>query len=238
MFNLKVIPQITAAILLASAISLTAQTVSMETPTSQSVGRTSFVAYYGIPNYIIAVVENMSCDSFFLTTDNGTIVRDAIKKCEYTYKPELIDTFSGVKTFADTRIWYNRILDNDTIRFAEKQLKVRPIPFVAEIAGKNGRIGIEKVEKKRLLSSFLRMDALNTGYSASLNVDRFKVTAFRCSTMVYEKEFKNGWQTNYKTFASELSMLESGDLVIFEDIYYTYFGGLELRADGIYLKIE
>lgn len=30
----------------------------------------------------------------------------------------------------------------------------------------------------------------------------------------------------------------TGDTVIFEDIYYTYFGDLELRVDGISIKLE
>ena len=231
---MNLIPQITAAILLASAISLTAQTVSMETPTSRSVGRTSFVAYLLANNDILAVVENMSCDSFFLTTDNGTIERDTTKRCYYKFRPERYSVDDTI-TYNFATIWYNKIVGKDTVRFAKKELWVEPWPFTALFGFEHGR---SIIKKEKVFDARLTIEALNTGLSAFCPIVRFKVYAYRCSTLLYEKEFKNGWQVNQKTFASDLLMLETGDKLIFEDIYYTYFGGLELRADGIYLTVK
>ena len=42
-----------------------------------------YIAYVGFENPMNVIIENLSCNSVFLTSDNGPITRDSVNGCRY-----------------------------------------------------------------------------------------------------------------------------------------------------------
>lgn len=182
-------------------------------------------AYLGIENDVIALVENESCDSFFLTTNLGTIKRDSLDHCKYMFRPN---------DFGIATISYNKVLNRDTIRFAERTIHIRAWPFIASIDGHTGYL---EIEKSRLLQTHLMVYALNTGLNAHLKIKGFTLQIKRCANVIYKKDFGTYDQATADFIAKDLADIRSGDLVIYSNIIYDYFG-FELQSENVVIFIK
>ncbi|MEI7587631.1 hypothetical protein [Runella sp.] len=182
-------------------------------------------AYLGVDNDVIALVENESCDSFFLKTDLGTIQRDSLDYCKYLFRPN---------DFGIATISYNKVLNGDTIKFAERKIHIKAWPFIASI---DGHTGYFEIEKSRLLQTHLMVYALNTGLNAHLKIKRFSLQVKRCANVIYKKDFEVYDQATVDLIVKDLSETRSGDLIIYSNIMYDYFG-FELQSENVVIYVK
>jgi hypothetical protein len=216
---------IIAFILLTS--NLYAQKVSLEVH-DMAAGQT-YYAYLLANNDIVAMVENLSCDSFFLTTNNGTIERDEKDNCVYHFRPE---------KWINTSIYYKKIVKKDTITFNERKVYVRPWPFMATFNGHiGGDKGILDLKKIKLIEGHITVESINTGLSAFCPIKSFNLKIKRCSKIIYEKDFKKYNREIIDNIHKDFAQLQSDDIVIFSKIYYDYFG-TDLESKDLIINVK
>ncbi|MBI3883942.1 MAG: hypothetical protein HY305_06995 [Sphingobacteriales bacterium] len=227
--TLKILTTILLFILSCTAFS---QTISLETSDAASGHSSVHFAYLLFSNRIKTTIENKNCDSFFLTTNNGTIEKDTAKRCEYIFYPEKDSANPAI-------IFYNKIINKDTIQFHKQEIWIHPFPFVATVSDipKNGNCAVY-MKKERFLNSSLRVEALNTGLDAFLPITDFKLTVFRDSIKILDREFREFNKTSFKFIEKELKEILPEDSILYSNIKYAYTSEYHYETDPIWIKIK
>lgn len=188
------------------------------------------VPYLGVNNQLKVVVEGKMCSEFMLTTNNGKIYRDSIENCVFIYNP-----VSQEKS----KISLATIIGRDTIVFKELILKVEPLPMKLTIGPFVTGFDCENtINKELLLSNRFGMESINMNISAYSKILSLEVNVVRSQERIYHRKFN---EYNFKTskeLQKDLQMIQPGDFVLLEKIFYRYFEGLDLVVDSIKLKVE
>jgi hypothetical protein len=163
------------------------------------------VLYYGIENPLDVVVENIKCNYFFITTDNGIITGE---NCNYTLKPE---------KYGLTNIFVKKITKKDTLLIGKKVFRVKKIPLpIAYIGGKN----CDSIHKNLLIASggiITRFD--NLDFDITIKIDKFSVIIFRDNTPIYKNTIKGNKFT--EELITEFKKLQPNDELIFYNMTIT-----------------
>jgi len=193
----------TLLFLLLYSLSIKAQSISLKIDDMASGQR--YEAYLLATNNIRAVIENESCDSFFLSTNNGTIKRLPESKCDYAFRPE---------KFKFATIFFHKTIGNDTIIFKEIKVKVKPWPFKPLLGSHLGKITAHYIlEKEEFLKKHISIASHNTGLSAFCKINSFSIMVMRQNELVYEKKFKKYNREIATSISNDLKLLKPWDIV-------------------------
>jgi hypothetical protein len=190
----------------------------------------SYKAYYPAENRLTVIVENISCDSLFLSTDNGKITKDINSKCSYVFIPDSLKF---------TTIFIKKINRNDTIIIGKREVFLKPFPFTV-LFGKyydGWKIQSFGITKEEVKSQVLTIEALNTGLDAKSIISELKIDIIRNNKSIYEKEYKNLKALYWKFSDEELSMIQLGDRIIIYDILYK-LGNADIKGDALVISIR
>lgn len=187
-----------------------AQIVAFDTQHKNDRG---YVATLSAHNHIITMVDGMTCDDFFLTTDNGVLYKDK-RNCTWSYVPHR-EHYGW--------IYFNKIVDGDTVVFHKKQLKIELMPFLPTFAP----FFSEKHEtlyltKEQFLSSRLYMSVHYNYYDKPVNLSSFEVQIMRGNEQLLNKRVDKIDYEVYMESVKWFNELEPGDTVTFSKIKYEY----------------
>lgn len=180
------------------------------------------ILYVGIDNQLDAVVENIKCGTFFLTTDNGKISGE---NCNFTILPDRV----GRAT-----IFLKKVNKKDTITIATREFRVKAIPNpIAKIAGKNfGTISaLELSAQIGIITVFENLDI-----DIKIPVTNYSVLILRDNTPIFTKNLTGNKLT--EDLKKEFLKLEPDDQVLFYNILATRPTGTIERLEPIDLKIN
>lgn len=162
--------------------------------------------YLGVDNPIEVVVENTSCDSIIVVSNNGQFTYS--NNCRYILKP--INT--GIALIS-----IYKINNNDTISLGSAKFRVKEIPTpTAHIYGSiNGKISKTKLVAANRIFAYLESFDIDLRFP----IIKYTTLILRNKKSIYYNEFEGG------RFPSELSeyflTLLPGDRVFFFDIVAT-----------------
>ena len=158
--------------------------------------------YENIDNPIQIAVENESCDSLIIETNNGEISGDS---CEYSIRPN--------KT-GEAVIYIKKKVNNDTILLGKRNFRVKRIPLpIPIIQGKSSGI----VNKE----FFNWQYEISTKYEyiflhINIKVEKYSVMIFRNNSPVFKEDVKGALFS--KAMQIEFQKLEAGDEVVFYNV--------------------
>jgi len=158
--------------------------------------------YLGIDNPISIAVENTSCDSLIIITDNGIIIRSGRS---YVWRPKEVG--KGI-------IWVWKLDNRDTIKVGGAEFRTEKIPNpTACIGGKKDG----KIDKNRLIAAGAIIPIIeNLDICINILVLNFTMIVMRNDTVIYSEEFKgNRLSDKAKDF---IKKLKEGDVVLFAKI--------------------
>lgn len=163
------------------------------------------ILYININNPIDAVVENISCDSIWITTDNGSIIKH--DRCSFFITPNKI----GKAT-----IYIHTIIDMDTVVINTFLFKVIEIKPSASLAGESGGL-----ISKQQLNALNRLNPYFEGIVCpSPKVTYYKVILMHGNDVLQVFEiFDNTFSPEMKT---AISALQKNDQIIFSSIKSTF----------------
>lgn len=168
-----------------------------------------------IDNPIIITVENMACDSIFLTIDNGTINferNDKNYKCFYVARP---------KEKGRAVIQIKKIVNGDTITIGSENYRVRNNPRVFARIGTFGEVEseIKKTTLAAQLGIYATLDYPNFPFSgeARFEILHYSIIFSRNNECIYSEEKCIG-PFFTKEFKDILKTLEENDIVLFHGI--------------------
>jgi hypothetical protein len=185
-----------------------------------------YYAYLLFENDIYVAIENESCESIFLITNNGKINKDKVNKCHFVFFPEKLET---------TNIYINKIQENDTFLVETKIIRIRLWPFTATINGYY-ETGFN-IPINKLANSSLVLTSINTGLSAKATIKNLEITIFRNSDLIYNKLISEVNSTHRFFSEEELKLVEPGDIIMYSNICYQY-GEYSFKAESISVKIK
>ncbi len=180
------------------------------------------ILYYGMENYIEAIVSNTPCKSIYLISDNGMFTKS--KGCGFFFKP----LRTGI-----AQIRVIKLLKKDTIEIGKSIFRIKDFPEpVAKVADKKGGT---------IRSADLRAQ---TGIIPSVeNIDicvNFLVTSF--TVMIIHKNdppiIRNIQGNLLSELRMEFSLLVEGDYVLFTKIKAKTPDGEELSLKPIEFVIS
>lgn len=164
-------------------------------------------------NHIIAMVDGMTCDDFFLTTDNGVLHKNT-RNCTWSYVP--YRQHYGM-------IYFNKIVDGDTVVFHEKRLQIglmKFVPIIAPYAAK--KYGTFYLQKDKFLASRIYMSVQHNYYDERVMLKSFRVQVRRNGEWLFGKNIDKIDYEIYMKTIKKFEKLESGDIVEFTKIKYEY----------------
>ena len=177
--------------------------------------------YQNFPISFAIKNEENSCETFYLTSNNGTIKRD---KCHYIITPSKLH---------QTEIAIFKIVKNDTTLFEKRRFYVKETPLpTAEVASKHGgKIG--KVELQVQMGVAARLKYFSG--DAKYNVTKYRILLMRDEKLI-------GTHLNIGSkFDDEvidlLRKIKPKDKVYFVDIYTKYIDGEEVKLNVIEFEI-
>jgi predicted nucleic acid-binding Zn finger protein len=177
--------------------------------------------YVGVDNPITAVVENCSCDSIVLTTDNGSIKRTG--NCQYLL---------SVKKTGKTKISVKRLAYVDTINVGYtlyNAVKV-PDPVVSLSGFKSGSM----INKALLRQGGLIPHLENFGFTPETRITEFKIVVLRQDSVLWCKKIIGNMIK--KELDDYIDELKESDVIIFCEIKATgHFGSLVLQPVQFYM---
>ncbi|HEX7844986.1 MAG TPA: GldM family protein [Chitinophagaceae bacterium] len=169
------------------------------------------VAYVGLDNPILCIAENISCDSIYVTTDNGSLTK--VNGCRYLYRP---------LTASNTRITVFKRASNNSLILSECILEVRNIPDpVATIGGYNG--GIIKKETLKSQIGIAATPPPSIGLDLKYRVESYAVTVIRKNELFFFTIVKGYFIT--EEIHKLIDSLQAKDVILFSMI-------TALKADG------
>lgn len=173
----------------------------------------NYAAELSVSNAIITMVDGMTCDDFFLTTDNGIIQKDD-RNCMWHYIPHKPNY--GM-------IYFNKIVDGDTVIFHKKRLQILLVEFVPTF----GPSLSEKKEtiyltKEQFMESSLSMYVRDSFYREKVMLSSVEVRVRRNDEYLFSKRINEVTQEIYAKNVKKFRKLEPGDIVIFTNIKYEY----------------
>lgn len=205
-------------LLLACCTQLQSQTIAFETQYKEDY--VGYSALLSVNNEIIAIVYGKDCKDFFLTTDNGTIERKE-GDCKWNYIPSKA---TGQHYHSKSKIFFNQIINGDTIIFHEKRLYIKPFRFLPVLASKfyPEKDKVLFATKEELRNVTLVMDALNTGYNMFTQVANFEFQIIRNNELFFSEKIKILKREDHEIYQKQFEELETGDIVKFINIQYKY----------------
>ncbi|MFK7951101.1 MAG: hypothetical protein AB8G11_26205 [Saprospiraceae bacterium] len=173
-----------------------------------------YAALLSVENELIAMVQGKDCDDFFLTTNNGIIERKE-EDCKWNYVPY---------KYQGSKIFFNEIVNGDTIVFHEKKIYIKPLRYVPVLPPYYvpEKYEILQLTKEELIKRTLVMDALNTNYSSSVAISSVEIHITRNNELIYVKAFKNMNRKDHDIYKKQFEHLKKGDIVEFKEIKYRY----------------
>jgi hypothetical protein len=172
-----------------------------------------YTAKLSTSNHIIAMVDGMTCDEFFLTTDNGVLYKSN-RNCTWSYVPYK-------QHYA--MIYFNRIVDGDTVVFHKKQLQIglmKFLPTFAPYASK--KCETFYLRKDKFLKSRLYMGVYHNYYDERVILKSFRVQIRRKEEWIFGKDINKIDYEIYMKTIKKFQDLEIGDVVEFTKIKYEY----------------
>lgn len=158
--------------------------------------------YAEIDNPLNAVVENLPCNSFFLTTDNGTINGN---ECLFNINPSDI----GVAT-----IVVKQKRENDTIIIGKSKFRVKEIPRpIAKIANMHGG----NIGKNELAAQLLIFPELEIELQIHIEITSYSSTVIHNGQVIYSENNKSGNLS--ASLKSAINSLAPKDQILFYNIY-------------------
>jgi hypothetical protein len=188
-----------------------------------------YTAYVKSNNKITAFIENESCDSFYLTTNNGKIWKDTTRRCHYIFRPENFNT---------TFIYFNQIMNGDTSILKQQKIRLRPFPFTTRVNRKGlfkGKFFFMKLEELKDIR--VTVESWNTGLSARLPIREFDLVIIRKGKNILEKSYLGFNRAIKDKVEQDLKICKPHDLIVFKNIKYNYMGYTE-EATDIYVYVK
>lgn len=172
-----------------------------------------YAAMLSMNNEIIAMIQNRSCDAFFLTTNNGIIERKK-KDCTWNYIPHKL---------MPSIIYLNEIVNSDTLIICKMKIYIKPWRFVPTL-GKHfpRKCEILHLTKEELKMTYLTMESINTNLSAKLPVANFEIYIIRYNELLYSKRYKKNSRKIQAACEEQFERLRKGDIIEFINIKYEY----------------
>ncbi len=166
------------------------------------------IAYAGLDNSIVVMVEGLGCNEFIVCTDNGSIHQG--KNCNYTYSPEKV----GI-----VNIYFKRsIKAMDTI--ACRKIRIKPLPTPsAKYANKSGgNIGIGEFKVQTgLIAPIEGFDI-----DARFNIESYKINVIRGNNVLHSVLNHGGRIEISNQYI--IDQVKIGDKIIFENIFVKMLG--------------
>lgn len=211
---------------------LSAQVVAFEISYHGQDGE--YAAKLSAYNRIITMVEGMTCDDFFLTTDNGTLTKT--KTCTWNYTPTNYKKGYGW-------IYFKKMEDGKEVIFHKKRLKIILMDFkIVFPPFQPDDFNIYNLTKKELMKSRLYMHPYHKFYDEPIMITNVGITIFRDGEMILNKVIKKTQHDFYMDRIDDLYNVKAGDKILFSHIKYQYPSVndtfLEFDADDIQVKIE
>ncbi len=178
------------------------------------------ILYAGIPNPLTAVFENLSCDSFFLTTNNGEITG---KDCRYEFWTIQV---------GEATIFIQKKVNVDTITIGKEKFRIKRIPKpIVQIDGiSGGEIG------KLDLSIQWGILAWHSEVCDKVVVTHFSIMIIHEGNPVLTSDSDSGEFT--KSLKQQFYELISGDKVLFYNIKARSGNGIIDDCDPISFTIK
>jgi hypothetical protein len=194
-----------------------------------------YAAKLSADNRIIAMVEGMTCDDFFLTTDNGTLTKHD-RNCTWYYTPT--DYKKGYGW-----IYFKKMVDGKEVVFHEKRLKVILMDFrVGFPPFQPDNFSVYNLTKKELMKSRLYMHPYHKFYDEPIMITNVGMTIFRDGEMIVNKVITERQHDVYMERIDELYNIKVGDEILFSKIKYEYPSAndtfFEFEADDIQVEIR
>lgn len=212
---------------------LTAQIVAFEVQYKGEHGE--YAAKLSTFNRIITMVEGMTCDDFFLTTDNGTLTKSD-KSCTWNYTPTNYRKGYGW-------IYFKKMEDGKEVIFHKKRLKIILMDFqIGFPPFQPDDFNVYNLTKKQLMKSRLYMHPYHRYYDDPVMITNVGITIFRDGEMILNKVIKKIQHDVYMDRIDELYNVKAGDKILFTHIKYQYPSVndtfLEFDADDVQVKIN
>lgn len=181
------------------------------------------IAYAGLDNPMVVMLEGIGCNEFFVCTDNGSIHQG--KNCNYTYSPEKV----GI-----ANIYFKRSIKAvDTI--ACRKIRIKPLPTPsAKFANKSGgNIGLGEFKAQSgLIASLEGFDI-----DARFNIESYKINVIRGNNVLHS--VLNHSSRIEVSNQYIIDQVKNGDKIIFENIFVK-MPGLEKsqKLNSLIFEIE
>lgn len=183
------------------------------------------IAYLGVHSPIKAIIENLPCDSCFLTTDNGIIKKE--EDCFFYINPSML---------GEALIFVNKIVGIDTIAVDTQIIRVQTFPENSIIARVNNQTHgtVSKLQLIAQLGVFASLDIVDI--NINYKVLNYRVFIIRKNSALFiinneGRKFNDAVIDAFKT-------LQSGDEVIITGIIAVGPDNIERRLKAIELTIE
>jgi len=165
-------------------------------------------------NHIVAMVEGMDCDDFFLTTDNGEVSRKSLN-CTWNYTPYR----KGIGM-----IYFNKIHKGDTITFARKRCVIKYmncVPTLAPFASEKHEV--LHLTYNEFMSSRLYMMVHHKFYETPMNLSSFSILIERNSKIIHQEVINkiDHYEYYMETIVAFINLRE-GDVILLSKIQYEY----------------
>ena len=179
--------------------------------------------YVGVDNPLRVILLDHDCESYFLTTSNGTIHR--IDSCYYLYLPQRA---------GNSIINFNQIIGSDTVVIEQRNCVIRELPKpTAEVSDmKSGDISKDML----IVQKGVYLTSGNIGFDLSIGVKSFKTIILREDKLIFFGVNQGGRFT--KETISGLSLIQPRDSVYFVSIIGVYPTGTEILTNSIELNIK
>lgn len=192
--------------------------------------------FYEVDNRFKIIAENISCDSLYITTDNGIIRNDDknLDRCEYIFHP---------KEFKYTTFNIYSLNGNDTLFITKKYVRLYPFPMTVYVNNKT-EYNIKNISYDinlfNLHKNFdIRIDATNTNLDFSVGAKEFCISVLdNQKKEIYSKCVGNLNYDNGELLKQELDSLniQAGYKMYINDIIYinNYF---DYNEDLKYIQV-
>ena len=180
------------------------------------------ILYRQIPNPIKVVVENKTCNSYFITTDNGEISGDS---CFYIIYPAKVG--SAIVTL-------KTIIESDTIVIGKESFRVRDIPKpIAYISGCKA----DTINKNKLVHcGVLAKIEEPSDIDAYFIINSYTVIIKKSQDSVFIRNVKGSLFP--EEIKQEILKLNHNDKVYIVDIFVTDPNGKKEKLNSIDINIE
>ncbi|MFT6937999.1 MAG: hypothetical protein ACJA1N_002303 [Saprospiraceae bacterium] len=172
-----------------------------------------YTAKLSTHNQIITMVDGMTCDDFFLTTDNGTLQRSS-RNCTWNYMPHRKDY---------GWIYFNKMIDGKKVIFHKKRLEIQLMRFEIMFAPfQPDNLGIYHLTEKEFKKSRLYMMSRHKFYEKPIMITHTEIRVIRDNRVVFTRIINQPSREIYTKHIAELEELAQGDIITFTNIKYQY----------------